>query len=133
MLVTRNAPSFLEFSAIWKESYQYVFRGKVRIIREISKENFKVIDTEDAAVAYLAAFTGGKQLDVAPTSVKVVSRGDTIRSSCIEPLDSIWKYRRWSPQVAQPRVFEVPPPSFPDGFLCSPEHSKMSFQPLKMI
>ena len=39
---------------------------------------FKVIDTEDAAVANLAALAGGKQLDVAPASIKIVSQGDTI-------------------------------------------------------
>ncbi len=41
--------------------------------------------------------------------------------------------RQGSLQVAQPWVLEVPLPSVPDGFLCSPEHGKMSFQPLKMI
>jgi len=30
MPVTRNAPFSLAFSAIRKENYQYVFRGKVR-------------------------------------------------------------------------------------------------------
>lgn len=35
-------------------------------------------DLEDAAVAYLSALAGGKQLDVAPTSVKIVSQGDTV-------------------------------------------------------
>ena len=40
---------------------------------ELSMEYFKVIDFEDAAVADFATFTGGKQLDVAPTSVKIVS------------------------------------------------------------
>ena len=35
---------------------------------------FKVIDTEDAAVANLAALAGGKQLDVAPTSVTVIAK-----------------------------------------------------------
>ena len=45
---------------------------------ELSKKYFKVIDFEDAAVADFATFAGGKQLDVAPTSVKIVSQGDTI-------------------------------------------------------
>ena len=39
---------------------------------------FKVIDTEDAAVADFAAFAGGEQLHVAPASIKIVSQGDTI-------------------------------------------------------
>lgn len=39
---------------------------------------FKVIDTEDTAVADFATFAGGKQLDVAPASVKIVSQGDTV-------------------------------------------------------
>ena len=43
-----------------------------------SKEYFKVIDLEDAAVAYLSALAGGKDFDVAPTSVKIVSQGDTV-------------------------------------------------------
>ena len=42
------------------------------------KENFKVIYFEDAAVADFAALAGGKQLDVAPTSVKIVSQGDAV-------------------------------------------------------
>ena len=39
---------------------------------------FKVIDTEDAAVADFAAFAGGQYLDIAPAAVKIVSQGDTI-------------------------------------------------------
>lgn len=39
--------------------------------------------------------------------------------------------RQGSPMGAQPWVMKVPPQSVPDGFLCSQEHSKMSFQPLK--
>ena len=52
--------------------------AKLRIICDISKEYFKVIDLEDAAVADFTTFAGGKQLDVAPTSVKIVSQGDTV-------------------------------------------------------
>ena len=52
--------------------------AKVRIFSDKSKEYFKVIDFEDAAVANLAALAGGKQLYVAPASVKIVSQGDTI-------------------------------------------------------
>ena len=37
------------------------------------KKYFKVTDLEDAAVAYLSALAGRKQLDVSPTSVKIVS------------------------------------------------------------
>ena len=39
---------------------------------------FQVVDAEDAAVAYLAALAGGKYLYVPPTTVKIVSQGDTI-------------------------------------------------------
>ena len=42
------------------------------------KKYFKVVDTEDAAVANLAALAGGKQFYVAPASIKIVSQGDTI-------------------------------------------------------
>ena len=48
--------------------------AKVRIIREISKEYFEVVDAEDAAVAYLAALAGGKYLYVPPAAVEVVSQ-----------------------------------------------------------
>ena len=51
---------------------------KLRIIRELSKEYFEVVNTEDAAVADFATFAGGKYLYVPPTSVKIVSQGDTI-------------------------------------------------------
>lgn len=46
----------------------------LRLFSDISKEYFKVIDFEDAAVANLAALAGGKQLYVAPASVKIVSQ-----------------------------------------------------------
>lgn len=55
-----------------------MFGAKVRIIREKSKEYFKVVDFEDATVADFATFAGGKQLHVAPAGVKIVSQGDTI-------------------------------------------------------
>ena len=42
------------------------------------KKYFKVVDTEDAVVANLAALAGGKQFYVAPASIKIVSQGDTI-------------------------------------------------------
>ena len=42
------------------------------------KKYFKVVDTEDAAVANLAALAGGKQFYVAPASIKIVSQGDKI-------------------------------------------------------
>lgn len=65
---------------------QYIFQNvfaKLRIFNEISvtiwlQKDFKVIDTEDAAVANLAALAGGKQLDVAPTSVETVSQRDAV-------------------------------------------------------
>ena len=52
--------------------------ANIIIFSEISKEYFKVIDFEDAAVANLTALAGGKQLNVAPASVKIVSQGDTV-------------------------------------------------------
>ena len=55
-----------------------LFGAKVRIIREKSKEYFKVVDFEDATVADFATFAGGKYLYVSPASVKIVSQGDTI-------------------------------------------------------
>lgn len=54
------------------------FGAKVRNFYDISKEYFKIIDFDDAAVADFAALAGGKQLDVAPASIKIVSQGDTI-------------------------------------------------------
>ena len=51
---------------------------KLVIFSEVSKKYFKVVDAEDTAVAYFAALAGGKQLYVAPASVKIVSQGDTI-------------------------------------------------------
>ncbi len=45
---------------------------------QISKKDFQVVYSEDAAVADLAALAGGKYLYVPPTSVKIVSQGDTI-------------------------------------------------------
>ena len=39
---------------------------------------FKVIDTEDAAVANLAALAGGKYLYVPPASVETVSQRDSV-------------------------------------------------------
>ncbi|MDE6649014.1 MAG: hypothetical protein K2K45_03690 [Muribaculaceae bacterium] len=54
------------------------FSAKLQIISDISKENFKVIDFENAPVTDFATFAGGKQLDVAPAFAKIVSQGDTI-------------------------------------------------------
>ena len=48
------------------------------MLLSISKKYFKVIDFEDAAVAYLTALAGGKYLYVPPASVKIVSQRDTI-------------------------------------------------------
>lgn len=42
------------------------------------KKYFKVIDTEDAAVANLAALAGGKYLYVSPASVETVSQRDAV-------------------------------------------------------
>ena len=57
--------------------------AKLRIFSEICvtiwlQKYFKVIDTEDAAVANLAALAGGKYLYVPPASVETVSQRDTI-------------------------------------------------------
>ena len=57
--------------------------AKLRIFSEICvtiwlQKYFKVIDTEDAAVANLATLAGGKYLYVPPSSVKIVSQRDTI-------------------------------------------------------
>ena len=51
---------------------------KLVIFSEVSKKYFKVVDAEDAAVADFAALAGGQYLDIAPTSVKIVPKGDTI-------------------------------------------------------
>ena len=48
--------------------------AKLLIFGNISKKYFAVVDSEDAAVANLAALAGGKQLYVAPASVKIVSQ-----------------------------------------------------------
>ena len=51
MPVTRNAPFSLVFSAIRKENYQYVFRGKVRKNRRISNQESRVLcQTSDGSV-----------------------------------------------------------------------------------
>lgn len=47
---------------------------KLVIFSEVSKKYFKVVDAEDAAVADFAALAGGKQLDIAPAAVEVVSQ-----------------------------------------------------------
>lgn len=52
--------------------------AKLLIFGEVSKEYFAVVDAEDAAVANLAALAGGKYFYIPPTSVKIVSQGDTI-------------------------------------------------------
>jgi len=51
---------------------------KVHIFSEVSKKHFQAVNTEDAAVAYLVALAGGKDFDIAPTSLKIVTQGDTI-------------------------------------------------------
>lgn len=47
---------------------------KLVIFSEVSKKYFKAVDAEDTAVAYFAALAGGKQLDIAPAAVEVVSQ-----------------------------------------------------------
>lgn len=42
------------------------------------EKNIEAVNAEDTAVAYLAALAGGKQLDVAPTSVKGIAKRDNI-------------------------------------------------------
>ena len=48
--------------------YIKVYFAKLHVFSDISKEYFKVIDFEDAAVADFATLAGGKQLDVADVS-----------------------------------------------------------------
>ena len=60
-----------------------LFFAKLRIIFEtlvirLLQKYFKVIDTEDAAVAYLSALAGGKDLYVPPASVETVSQRDAV-------------------------------------------------------
>ena len=52
--------------------------ANLRIFSEVSKEYLAIVYSEDATVADFATFAGGKQLDVAPTSIKIISQGDTI-------------------------------------------------------
>ena len=57
--------------------------AKLRIFSEICvtiwlQKYFKVIDTEDAAVANLAALAGGNYLYVPPTSVETASQRDAV-------------------------------------------------------
>ena len=52
--------------------------AKVRIFSDKSKEYFKVIDFEDAAVANLAALAGGKYLYVSPAAVEGVTERNDI-------------------------------------------------------
>ena len=56
----------------------YVFiYAKLCIFRKKSKEYFAVVNGEYATISDFATFAGGKQLDVAPASVKIVSQGDS--------------------------------------------------------
>lgn len=57
--------------------------AKLRIFNGISvtiwlQKYFAVVDAEDTAVAYLAALPGGKDFDIAPTTVKIVAERYTI-------------------------------------------------------
>jgi len=52
--------------------------AKLRIFSGISKKNFEVVHTEDAAVAYLAALAGGKYLYVPPAAVERVTEGNDV-------------------------------------------------------
>ena len=63
-----------------KLSVNFLHIAKLLIFYELRKleENFKVVNAEDTAIAYLAALPGDEQLHVAPASVKIVSQGDTI-------------------------------------------------------
>ena len=54
------------------------FDANLHIFNGISKKYLAIVYAEDAAVANLAALAGGKQLHIAPASVKIVSQGDTI-------------------------------------------------------
>ena len=55
-----------------------VINTKLRKFYELSKEYFAVVYAEDAAVANLATLVGEKYLYGPPTSVKIISQGDTI-------------------------------------------------------
>ena len=52
--------------------------ANIIIFSEISKEYFKVVDTEDATVANFAALVGGEYLYVPPASVETVSQRDAV-------------------------------------------------------
>ena len=56
-------------------SFYVVCDANLRIFCEIRKleKYLQVVDAEDTTVADSAALAGGKQLDVAPTSVKGIS------------------------------------------------------------
>lgn len=58
--------------------YLWSHNAKLLIIRHISKEYFKVVDAENAAIAYLAALAGGKYLYIPSATVEIVSQGDII-------------------------------------------------------
>ena len=58
--------------------YLWSHSAKLLIIRHISKEYFKVVDAENAAVAYFAALAVGKYLYIPPATVEIVSQGDII-------------------------------------------------------
>ena len=51
---------------------------KITNIIRLIKENFAVIDAEDADITDSAKFAGGKQFYIAPTSVKIVFTRDII-------------------------------------------------------
>lgn len=48
------------------------------ILGGLSKKNFERIDGEDANIADAAYLAGGKEFDVAPTAVIVVTEGDAV-------------------------------------------------------
>ena len=48
---------------------------KVTLFLRSTKENFKVVNAEDAAVAYFAHLAGLEQLYVAPTAIKGIAQG----------------------------------------------------------
>lgn len=42
-------------------------------LHKFSKKNFETVDLEDAAISDFAHLAGVEQLDVAPTSVKIIT------------------------------------------------------------
>ncbi len=81
--------------------------AKLCIFSETSKKYFAVVYAEDAAVADFAALAGGKQLNVAPTSVKLYRRKIQLRSSSMLPSDFLTCKSMGSPLFNMWRAVEI--------------------------